>query len=710
MRAPDPAASITSDHFAAIVESSTDAIIGKDTDAIITSWNPAAQRIYGYSEAEAVGRPISILIPEDRRGEERKILDQILAGERLEEYETERVRKDGRQIRVSLTISPVRELDGQIVGASVIARDVTDKHRSKVLAERLQALTAALVGQVEVDRAVELLLEQAVKGTEADAGAVGVIDEAGDQVELIGSFGHSEEGLSPWRRFPLDSDVPMTEVIRTGKTMWFASADEMRNRYPLVWTARIRFDCLAVVPLTVDGETFGSLSLSFVGARTFDAEMEAFVTAVAERAAHALERARLREAEQQTARQLELLAEASELLSESLELDVTLARLADLVVQRIADWCSIELLDSEGRLRGSTVAHQDPAQRERALRLREMYPPETTGDEGLARVLRTGETEVYADIPDELLAASARDEKHLELMRELGLKSAIVAPLTVRGRTLGALTIVAAESGRRYGPGEVQLVRDLARRAALAIDNSMLFEREHEAAVTLQRSLLPQSLPEIEGMELATRYEPAAPGLEVGGDWYEVVVRDDGKVGVTIGDVAGRGIRAASVMGRIRPAFRAYVLEGHDPVEAITRLNRLIREAERPEMVTVLHLLLDPVTGEGSYVRAGHPPALLLDADGNTEALLGNGTTPLGILSDAEVSANPVKVPPGSLLLLYTDGLIERRDTDLDVGLARLRRALADGPRDAQGCLDWLAERLEADDVPDDVAMLAVSR
>ncbi len=173
MRAPDPAASVTNDHFAAIVESSTDAIIGKDTDAIITSWNPAAQRIYGYSEAEAVGQPISILIPEDRRGEERKILDQILAGERLEEYETERVRKDGRQIRVSLTISPVRELDGQIVGASVIARDVTDRHRSRVLAERLQALTAALVGQVEVDRAVELLLEQAVKGAEADAATVG---------------------------------------------------------------------------------------------------------------------------------------------------------------------------------------------------------------------------------------------------------------------------------------------------------------------------------------------------------------------------------------------------------------------------------------------------------------------------------------------------------------------------------------------------------
>ena len=139
----------------------------------------------------------------------------------------------------------------------------------------------------------------------------------------------------------------------------------------------------------------------------------------------------------------------------------------------------------------------------------------------------------------------------------------MVVPLQARGRIFGALSLVAAESGRHFDAADLELAEDLARRAALAIDNSMLFRREHEAAVLLQRSLLPDSLPAVPGLEFAARYEPAAPGIEVGGDWYEVVRCADGRVGVMIGDVAGRGIRAASIMGRVRPALRGFVADGH---------------------------------------------------------------------------------------------------------------------------------------------------
>ena len=701
---------VTNDHFAAIVESSTDAIIGKDIDGVITSWNPAAERTYGYTEGEAVGSPISMLIPGHRRGEERRILDRILAGERLEEYETERVRKDGVQIVVSLTISPVRDVNGEIVGASVIARDVTRRHRSRALAERLQELTSALAGQVEPGPTVKLLLQQAVRGTGADAAAVGVVDPDGEHVELIGATGHSATGLAGWDRFPVAAEVPMSVAIRTGESIWIESAEELERRFPALQSESVRFRALAVVPLTVEGSILGSLSLSFAEPRRSDPETDAFLSAVAGQAADALERTRLREAERRTTGRLAFLAEASELLSESLSLETTLAQLAELTVDRIADWCTIELIDPEGRVGPSTVAHKDPERLELAKTLRERYPPDPEAERGAAKVLRTGAAELHAEISDELLEAVAQDAEHLRLMRELGMRSVIAAPLTARGRILGAMTVVSAESGHDYGPGEVRLVSDLARRAALAIDNSLLFEREHEAAVTLQRSLLPQSLPEVGGLRLATRYEPAAAGLEVGGDWYEVVLREDGQVGVTIGDVAGRGIRAASVMGHVRQALRAYVLEGHGPGEAVGRLNRLMRESERPEMVTLFHLLLDPASGEATYVRAGHPPAVILRDNGDTETLMGEGAVPVGILDDPAYPSNPVRIPPRSLLLLYTDGLIERRSHDLDVGLARLRRLLAEGPRDAEGCLDWLAEQLRADEVPDDVAMLAVSR
>ncbi len=186
-------------------------------------------------------------------------------------------------------------------------------------------------------------------------------------------------------------------------------------------------------------------------------------------------------------------------------------------------------------------------------------------------MIRTGQPELYPEVTDELLVEAAEDEEHLRLMRDLGLLSVMVVPLTARGRTLGAVTFVSSDSGRHYDEDDLELAQDLARRAALAIDNAILYRREHEAAVILQRALLPQSLPQLEGVEFAALYEPAAEGLEVGGDWYEVVVRDDGTVAAMIGDVAGRGIRAAAVMGRIRPALRAFVLDGYGPAEAVER-------------------------------------------------------------------------------------------------------------------------------------------
>jgi serine phosphatase RsbU (regulator of sigma subunit) len=287
--------------------------------------------------------------------------------------------------------------------------------------------------------------------------------------------------------------------------------------------------------------------------------------------------------------------------------------------------------------------------------------------------------------------------------------SAMVVPLKARGRSLGAMTLVAAESGRHFDSGDLALAEDLARRAGLAIDNAMLFRREHEAAVILQRSLLPQSLPHVDGMEFAVRYEPAAPGLQVGGDWYEVVSREDGRVGLVIGDVAGRGIHAASVMGRVRPALRAYIADGRPPREAIERLDALLKEAERPEMTTVFLLDLDPVSGMAEYVRAGHPPALLRLPDGEVVALAGGGTPPVGILDDLDCCSHSVEVPPGSQLLLYTDGLIERRGESLDVGLERLKELFARAPEDPDRCLANLADDLGADMVPDDVAMLAIA-
>ena len=697
------------DHYAAVVEFSHDAILTKNVRGVITSWNPGAADIYGYTEEEAVGRPVSILIPKHRAGEERRILDRVLSGEHVDHYETERVTKDGRLLVVSLSASPLRDERGTVVGASVIGRDITGIHRSRQLAIRLQALTSALSKEISPRGAVDVLLAEAVAGLGADAGTVGLLNRSGAEIELAGSVGYSEEGLSGWQHFPLDAELPMSRAIRSGKPVWTTSAAELQSRFPQLRESSVPYASLAVIPLAVEGAPFGALALSFTAPREFDAQDQSFLLAAAQQAAQTLDRARLYEAQRLVSERLSYLAEASELLARSLDPDASLRQLADLAVRRVADWCGIELVDEDGDLRNVAVAHADPSRVRLAEELRARYPVDPDAQIGAPQVIRTGESELHSEISDEMLVEMARDEEHLRLMRELGIVSAMVVPLRARGRSLGAMTLVAAQSGRHFDRGDLALAEDLARRAGLAIDNAMLFRREHEAAVTLQRSLLPQSLPQVDGLEFAVRYEPAAPGLQVGGDWYEVVASEGGRVGLVIGDVAGRGIHAASVMGRVRPALRAYVADGRPPSEAIERLDGLLKEAERPEMTTVFLLDLDPATGRAEYVRAGHPPALLRQPDGQVVALAGGGTPPVGIFDEFECCPHSVEVPAGSLLLLYTDGLIERRGESLEVGLERLKKLLAQAPDDPSRCLETLAEDLGADLIPDDVAMLAIA-
>jgi PAS domain S-box-containing protein len=699
---------LTGEELAALVQYSDDAILSKDRDAIITSWNPAAERIYGYTADEAIGRPISILIPPHRAGEERVILNRILAGERVEHYETERVTKDGRLRVLSLTVSPIYDRQGEVVRASVIARDITADHRSRELSERLQALTLALGKEITPERAVDVLLEQAVGALGAVAGSVGMLRAETAEIELAGSVGYSD-GLAGWASFPLSAKTPMSEAIRRNEAVWTTPADELTERYPDLGMDRLLYNALAVIPLAVEGRPFGALSLSFQEHREFDLEERTFLSAATQQAAYTLERARLFEAEQESARRLSFLADASELLSRSLELDEALEGVAQLAVDRFADWCGIDLIEESGGLRSAAVAHQDPERVALAREVRERYPVDPHADRGAAHVVRTGESELYPEISDEVLRQGAQDEEHLRLAQELGLRSAMIVPLRARGRTLGALTLVAAESERTYGPKDLGLAEDLARRAALAIDNALLYRREHDAAVTLQRALLPDSLPDVPGLEFAARYEPASPGLEVGGDWYEVVARDDGTFGIMIGDVAGRGIRAASTMGRLRPAVRGFVADGHPPDEVMRRLDNLIKEIDRPELTTVFYVQYDPETGIGEYVRAGHPPAMLRLSDGSVSELRGHGSPPIGILREIEFQVHQVEVPSGSLLLLYTDGLIERRGDDLETSLAGLRDAVAGCDSSAAACLEDLARSYGTEHVPDDVAMLAMA-
>jgi serine phosphatase RsbU (regulator of sigma subunit) len=273
-------------------------------------------------------------------------------------------------------------------------------------------------------------------------------------------------------------------------------------------------------------------------------------------------------------------------------------------------------------------------------------------------------------------------------------------------RLLGLLE-VADKVEDDFSDADESILVQLAQLASVAIENAELFEREHELAETLQRSLLPQRLPVLTEVRLAARYLPAGGGGDVGGDWYDAIALPGGQVALAVGDVAGRGAQAAAVMGQLRIGMRAYALQGMDPADVLRSLDRLLQGLSAAYMATAFYLLLDPETETVRYANAGHPPPLAIGPDGGVRWMEEGVAVPLGVQPDGDFRTYEMKVPRGSTLLLYTDGLVEERASPIDDGLTRLRRAVEPPDVDLNLLCDRVLERMDAQGKPDDVALLA---
>ena len=256
--------------------------------------------------------------------------------------------------------------------------------------------------------------------------------------------------------------------------------------------------------------------------------------------------------------------------------------------------------------------------------------------------------------------------------------------------------------------GWVGTATDIHARKEMEVKLAAAAARDHEVAETLQRSLLPERLPHIDGVALEARYLPAARGTAVGGDWYDAMELDDGRVAVVVGDVVGHGLRAATMMGQMRNAFRAYALVEDSPADTLSRLNRLLAKDGTEAMATALYLILDRDTGEIVFSSAGHPPALVM-TPGQARYLEGGRSVPLGTAEVAPYRDAKARIDPGATLLLYTDGLVERRDTPLEDRLTQLRSVASIAGGDlGDVCDQILSGILGGNNAPDDVALLAV--
>lgn len=314
------------------------------------------------------------------------------------------------------------------------------------------------------------------------------------------------------------------------------------------------------------------------------------------------------------------------------------------------------------------------------------------------------------------VAAEARpiiiDLDHAEvvnpILRQKGIRSMLGVPVHVEDRVIGVMHIGTLVR-RDFDEDDVTLLQLAADRAALAIDTARISEQRAVTAI-MQRTLLPDALPDIPGMRFSAKYLPAGTGVKIGGDWYDVFQLADGQLAFVIGDVVGRGVLAASVMAEIRTALRAYMMQGHELTEVITMLNELLISMGRSRGATLSILKLDPQTEELEAVIAGHLPPLLIEPDGRARFVEQRHGLPVGVRIGHDYEAFRYPFPTGSRLLLYTDGLIERRDESLDVGLERLAAAAeAAGPRADSPLADGVYRAL-LDETPleDDVALLAI--
>jgi PAS domain S-box-containing protein len=472
--------------LAAIVESSEDPIFSKSLDGTITSWNQAAERMFGYPAAEAIGRPITLVIPEDRREEEAAALRRIRNDERVTHFETVRRRRDGSLLDVSVTISPIRDRHGAVIGASTIVRDISGRRRSEAevadLQRRLLALvsaSSAILHSLKVDDVQAATVATARELVTADAYALWRIDPASATWRVAGSEGISKE---------FSSRELTSEFGDSSQTVTFGEPlliEDVRT-HPLLQRQQEAYrsegiQSMLVFPLTIGGVRSSALVFYYRTPHTSTVVETQTGQALANLAAAAISLADLYGASDYAAQQAAFLAKAGALFAGSLEYEKTLAAVADLAVPYVADWCAVDILDEAGQIKRLAVAHVDPTKVELARQLQERYPEDPNAPGGVRQVIRTGQPTMMATIPRELLVAAARDVEHLRIIDDLALTSYMCVPLVARGHILGAVTLVAAESGRHYTTSDLQFAQDLAARAAMAIDNARMFQQASDA-------------------------------------------------------------------------------------------------------------------------------------------------------------------------------------------------------------------------------------
>ncbi|MCW2701817.1 MAG: hypothetical protein JWQ45_3352 [Blastococcus sp.] len=636
------------------------------------------------------------------------------------------------RVLVNAEGNPVR-----ILGTVLDVTDARHEAESRLSAMQRAAAIAEVAAEAANAARIEQLADITLRGAEvlgAESGGVAVFDPADGTLRVyLGRRLMDAVEAETHEQVPiggvaigLDDALPTQYTARTGERVLLPSAEEAAARFPAMAqiTEILGVRALAALPLRVEDRLLGSFVATWSTDHQFAPEdvelldgLTAQIALSISRLQADAERVAAEAAMTEANERLRLLAEAGRVLSGTLDIDQQIDELADLVVPELADWCWVVVTDEQGRLHEMASAHRDPARREELAGYVGAMVAVMTDAAG-ARVVTSSARPLHMPVIDrEHIERALPDPAVREALARLGADSGTVVPLVARGHVLGALGLFNQEDRGPLSEAQVDTAVEIGRRAGLALHHARLYVQQRDLAVALQRSMLTEP-PQPDHSQIVVRYVPAAAGAEIGGDWYDAFLQDGGATVVAIGDVVGHDTRAAAAMGQVRGLLRGIAYSsGGSPAEVLTGLDRAVQGLALDTMATALVARLEQDDADlraGKthlrYSSAGHPPPVVLTADG--KAYLLDEEPPellLGVSPDSERREHVAVLDRGSTVLLYTDGLVERRDRDIDAGIAELVAVLQEcaGLTLEQLC-DRVLERLFLPDAEDDVAMLAV--
>ena len=590
----------------------------------------------------------------------------------------------------------------QVAQALGRVRLLEDQARRRRQAEALQSFTAALSGAAQERQVLEVVAEEGAAAADARLANLGIVHPGRGVAVLTHDPSTPRDVAQDWPSVDLDEPTPHSVCIRTGRAVYVVDDADRVGRFDHLVEEAHRAGLVSTVSLplrSAGGEVIGALGFGWETAQPFDAEQVTHLEALAQVVAQAVDRASVYERERQSRRRAERLNSIVAGLATTSDGEAAAQLLVAGAIEGVgASGGCVILLDESGAW-GEAVGV-----------LGSDTPP--AGKVPGPALLRHADEALRAGRP--VLVGSRQEllDRFPELdPLEAGLApaAAVVVPLTAGLERLGVLHLNWSEPQPRVHE-QASFLGVLGIQGGQALARVRTFEREHEIASELQRALLPGELPRVDHVRLAARYVPAAGGVEVGGDWYDAIPFNDGRVLLVVGDVVGHGIRSAAAMGRLASAARALAGSHPEPAALLSALDRVAAADPVAWLATCVAVLVDPATGTARWSTAGHPPPLLRRADGSVTVLSGARSTPLGFVEGERPEAL-VELDGRSLFVLYTDGLVERRHSTIDEGIETIRAAVAPELGEDPAAIEERVDRLlivgtRGSDHADDVVVL----